>query len=205
MLRAAIIIFTLIMLLFGPPAMHDFYSGKLAFAQTASPPVTPTQSEKLRNMDILMGEHTVLLTHILTARYARAPHYQPGREALDRNTRELGIVIGDFYGQNAGSQFATIWNRHIDSFIRYTDAKRNNDQSVQAQSIRELQSFTESAARLLSRGNEEMYAIAQNYFSQHVLGQKRIIDAYQERNYDVMYDEMAKEYRHASLMTIKLQ
>lgn len=203
--RAVVIIMTLALLLFAPPALHDLQTGRLAFAQTPSLSVTPTQSEKYKQMDILMGEHSVLLANLLTSRYSRQPNVQAGREALNANTRELAAFIREFYGNTAGDQFTAVWNRHIDSFVRYTDAVRSNDEERQTQALRELQSFTEDVARLLSRRNEDMFAIAQNYFSQHVLDQKSLIDAFDERDYERMYREMHDSYRHATSMTRQLQ
>lgn len=160
---------------------------------------------ELKQMDLLMGEHTMLASQALMARYSNLPSFQGTKKALDKNTDELSVNITDFYSEQTGDQFKTLWNRYNNLFIAYTDARRRNDGNRQARAISDLQEFTEDISSLLSRGNSDMFRISQNYFAEHILNEKSIIDAYASRDYDTTFTLMHEAYLHAATMTEQLQ
>lgn len=206
MLKLVSIILSFVILLVTPIVIAPQVNPEPVSAQTnTTPSISPTPEEKLKSLNMLMGEHALIGGQLLIARYEGRPDYDEALEAVNENSQAITLLIGDFYGEEAEERFTAIWNRHINAFVNYADAKKNNDRNREAAAIRELQRFTEDLATLLARGNKSLFGTAQNYLAQHILGEKRILDTYVEENYSEMYKAMHESYQHATMMTDKLR
>lgn len=187
-----------------PIILHAPLFSQMALAQTGtiSPTVTPTQDQKLQQLDVTMGEHTLLNGQLMIARYAQRADYNAAKKAVDNNTTLLAAQIGDFYNTDTKNQFVTLWNRHINDLLQYADARRNNDTAKANDSMKNLQSFTGDMAALLAQNNKgATFNTANNFLSQHILDEKAILDAYINKDYDKMYTAMHDAYQHATSMT----
>lgn len=200
MLRAIIFILALVTLLLGPMLISRPTSADLVFAQE-SPTVTPTEQDKLKKFNVLIGEHVFLTGQMMIARYENRADFDEALEAVGDNTKEIAGIIGDFYPSPTEDEFITIWNRHINSYILYADSKKENDRNKESQAINNLQIFTRDCANLLSRGNNGLFATTQNYLSQHVLFSKKLLDSYIEEDFTAMYKTMHESYTHGAMMT----
>jgi hypothetical protein len=179
------------------PALESVFA-----QQTSSPTPTPTQQQKIEQMDILMGEHALVGGELMIARYSRRPDYNEAKKAVDNNSQLIAAQIDDFYNTGAKNQFLTLWNRHIDDLLTYSDARRSNDTAKANNAIKDLQGFTSDMANLLSSGNSKTdFKTAQNYLAQHVMDEKGILDAYADHDYAKMYETMHEAYIHATSIT----
>lgn len=174
------------------------------FAQQATTPSpTPTQVQQMEKMDMLMGEHALVGGELMIARYSQRPDYNAAKKAVDNNSQLIADQMVTSYNNLTGkNQFLTLWNRHINDLLQYADARRNNDTNKANNAIKDLQGFTDDIANLLSSGNSSIpYKIAQNYFAQHIMDEKGILDAYVDHDYTKMYTTMHTAYEHATSMS----
>lgn len=192
-----------------PATFGPHIAAQQAFAQKVSPSATPTLTpsgkvEKLHQMDILMGEHAALAAQMIIARYDKRADYSAAKKAVDNNSKLRAQGVESFYGQEARQQFETIWNRHINAFLLYADAKKSGDKTKETEAISQLQSFTEDVTNLLvgSQDRTLFYESAQDYFTQHIQVEKAILDAYAAKNYTQMYSRMHQAYMHATSLSL---
>lgn len=176
------------------------------FAQQQSPIPTQTQDQKIKQMDILMGENALTGALLMISRYDKKPDYDAVKNAVDTNTQLLASQIDDAYGSDAKGKFLSIWNSHINAFLTYTDGRRANDNAKMNNALKSLQKFTDDISSLISQNqNEVAFNDAQSYFSQHVLDEKAVIDSYADKNYTRMYTSMHEAYSHATSMSAMLK
>lgn len=176
------------------------------FAQQQTPIPTPTQDQKLKQMDILMGEHALTGGLLMMSRYDKKPDYSAAKAAVDTNTQLLASQIDDAYGTDAKSKFLGIWNNHINALLTYVDGRRANDNGKMNNALKSLQQFTTDISTFISQNQKEVaFNDAQSYFAQHVLDEKAIIDSYADKNYTRMYSSMHDAYSHATSISAMLK
>lgn len=96
----------------------------------------------------LLQEHVYLAGYTVDAAYSFGPEsgeFELAAEALDTNSVALADVIGDAAGDDNRAAFLSLWRDHIGFFVDYAVATAENDEQGQANAIRDLEGYTESA------------------------------------------------------------
>ena len=96
----------------------------------------------------LLQEHVYLAGYTVDAAYSFGPEsgeFELAAEALDTNSVALADVIGDAAGDDNRDAFLSLWRDHIGFFVDYAVATAENDKQGQADAIRDLDGYTESA------------------------------------------------------------
>ena len=96
----------------------------------------------------LLQEHVYLAGYTVDAAYSFGPEsgeFELAAEALDTNSVALADVIGDAAGDDNRDAFLSLWRDHISFFVDYAVATAENGEQGQADAIRDLDGYTESA------------------------------------------------------------
>jgi len=116
----------------------------------------------------LLQEHVYLAGYAVDAAYSFGPdsgEFDLASDALDTNSVELADVIGEAAGSDNRDAFLSLWRDHIGFFVDYAAATAGDDEQGQAQAIRDLDGYTDSAGGFfedISGGELPADAVADN-------------------------------------------
>ncbi len=137
-----------------------------------------------------LGEHVALAIYTLRAGATDSPDFKAAAAALDGNTRDLSADVGSLFGEQAGSQFMTLWADHIDQLVAYTagvagrdDGKRTAARGALRDVERRLAAFLDAAGG----GRIGSPALAQALFA-HDDTLMRQVDAFAAKDYQQAND-----------------
>jgi hypothetical protein len=142
-------------------------------------------------LERLLGHHAVLMIRLMRGPIDNEPTFvAAARQALDRNTAELVLALGQAYGTTAGSEFRHMWLQHIAALQQYCQAVASRDAEGRRQALITLQAYSARYGDLIARvthGRLTSAAVA-NGVAQHVRHMVRATDAYGEGNYQRAFE-----------------
>ncbi|XKE94408.1 hypothetical protein LG326_14725 [Metaplanococcus flavidus] len=105
----------------------------------------------------IAAEHFALAQLSMTKGYNGAADFDFADWAQDQNTEEFSAAIASFYGEDAATQFATLWNNEhisVQSDLAAAQAGGNEEEIQQAQTAL-IETFASELAAFLSTATEE--------------------------------------------------
>ena len=180
---------------------HTYALGQ-ALASTLLPPdqaaVLNEPQWRLRSeLGRQLGEHVALAIGTLRAGATNSPDFNAAAAALNANTSDLTASVGSLFGQQAGTQFMTLWADHVDQLVAYTagvaagdGAKRETAQTALRDGEQRLAAFLDTAAG--SRLGSAPLAQALQTYDDMLVGQ---VDAFTAKDYPRANDLSYRAYQ----------
>ncbi|MCL5784409.1 MAG: hypothetical protein M1142_03590 [Patescibacteria group bacterium] len=82
--------------------------------------------------------------------------FKASTHTLDNNSVAMANLMGSLYGTDTSNKFLEVWRKHIDSYMNYTLAIKNNDGSERSRAMSDLSNQAEQLASLLSAVNPDI-------------------------------------------------
>lgn len=131
--------------------------------------------------------------------------FKASTRALDKNSVEIAEMVGIIYGSDVRDQFLDVWRKHIDFYINYTVATRNNDRTGKDKAMSDLGSNTTQIADLLGRANPNLQKNTIKQLAvEHAERMLVIIDAYSAGERRGSYDVQNDAYDHIGRLADEL-
>ena len=161
-------------------------------------PVTANAAINLRvSLDNLLAQHAVLAIEAMEAGYDNAPDYHDWVNLLNQNTDALSNAIASIYGAQAGQEFKSMWNAHIQDFVNYVVATVKDDPAGQQAALNALQQYEVNFAKFLASANPYLNEQAvQDGLRQHVQELLTAFTDYVNKDYTDMAQELVQAYNH---------
>jgi hypothetical protein len=148
-------------------------------------------------LDRLLGEHAFLSAEAMRAGVAGEPYFDAAKDALDANSADLTGLVKAAYGAAASTQFADMWRKHIEAYLRYIDATRTKDEAAKAKAVDEISLYARQLGEFLAAANPHLdgTATAQLFreHAQHLIDQ---VEAFGKGDYDATYATVRTGYAH---------
>lgn len=113
----------------------------------------------------LLGEHAHLLMAAMRSAASADPDFDALEAGLNANTEAIRQAVASVYGDDAGTAFRPIWQRHVDASIAFARASKASDQAAADAAMSEMATyrtefvaFLKSANRKIS-GDAEIHAL----------------------------------------------
>lgn len=167
-------------------------------ASTPAAEATSGPAANLRiTLDNLLGAHAVLAQLAMQAGYSGAPDYNALVTQLNQNTAALAAAIGSIYGSAAGSEFQTMWQGHINDFVNYVVATKNNDPAGQQAALNALEQYKTQFAKFLSGADPYINdTVLANSLQVHVNQLIATFQAYVKGDYTAEASDFVTAYDH---------
>jgi hypothetical protein len=123
----------------------------------------------------LLGEHAFLLMTAMRATAEGTPDAEALFAGLDANTQGLKEAITAVYGDDAGTAFQPIWQRHIDAATEWATATKAGDTTAATAALGQLSIFRSQFGEFLTAANPKISADAEIHAVQLHLDQLRAI------------------------------
>jgi len=144
----------------------------------------------------LLGEHALLAAVATTKGLGGAADFGAAGAALDKNSADLGDVIGSVYGDAAKNEFLKQWRDHIRMFVDYTTATAKKDTAARDTAAKELDGYTVNFGKFLGTAVGLPPAAVTSGLKMHVAQLAGAIDAAAAGKYDKAYADVRAAYKH---------
>jgi hypothetical protein len=160
----------------------------------SAPAATDRPATGLRvSLGAALGEHAYLLMEAMRAAATSSPDAGAVGTRLDVNTDAIAAAIASVYGDAAGTEFRSIWQRHIDAARAYGDAVRTQDTGARDAAIAALDAFKSDLDAFLRKANPKLDADDEAHAVALHLQQLR---AYADGDYAEAYRVAREAYAH---------
>jgi hypothetical protein len=147
-------------------------------------------------LDRLLGEHTFLAVELMRAGFAGGAEAAAARAAVDDNSADLTEAVTSVYGDGAGTQFASLWDEHVDAYATYIKALADGDDAAADAARSTLEAYGAQFGAFLASANPNLTAGGVEELldghTQHLLAQA---DAYAAGDYSEAY-QIGREAHH---------
>jgi len=126
-------------------------------------------------LNALLEEHTVLAVTMLKGIYTGEDTSRL-QQLMNTNQSQLAVLVQKAYGNKAASSFNTLWSAHMQEYMNYTSAKRNNDTAGMNNARKNLQTISDKLGTLLQMQDLSANTIS-TLMMQHVDGTLSFVDA----------------------------
>ncbi|MGK7377454.1 copper amine oxidase [Planococcus sp. 1R117A] len=106
------------------------------------------------DLNLLLGEHFAVAGTVMHKRFQDAPDFEASLAALNANTGKVAAAITSIYGEEAGNQFAALWNSHNEYYLQYVDAVKNNNAEEKEAAVANLGQFRDEFSQFMSTATE---------------------------------------------------
>lgn len=167
--------------------------------QSASEESIYSDSSDLRKaLNIALAEHVALTTETMRASYDNHESSTALVDELDKNSRDIANIVGDFYGEDTETAFLKMWQDHITFFINYTVSAKNDDKEGKDQALSDLEDYSQEAAEFLASLNSSLTTeTTKPLLSKHRDLIIATIDDYAEESYPESFDKESQAYGQA--------
>jgi hypothetical protein len=162
--------------------------------------------------ELLTGLNAGLREHVFLASAAtgaalggRSDEFADAKAALDANSDAVTGVIAGVYGDEAGKQFAPLWEKHIDFLVDYTNAVAAKEQAKADEAMRSLLAYTEEFGAFINAASPKLTkdAVAE-LIKTHVFTLKDVIDAQAAKNFTKAYTNDRTAADHMAMIATGL-
>jgi hypothetical protein len=181
----------------GPPASGSRLSSP---SQAASADVDSKAADLRARLDLLLGEHVIVIAKdSLAATANRADEYAGYATLLTINGNDLGAVMNSAFGASAAAKFDQIWAMQTTYFVDYTVgiASHNADKSSGAASGL-VNGFVPAFAQFMNSMTSIPLDPITQLATEEVLEIKAIIDDQAALNNAKMFVDLHKAYAQAT-------
>jgi hypothetical protein len=148
-------------------------------------------------LDRLLGEHLVLAAEAMRAGQSDTAEFDAASRALSDNSADLASSIGAIYGEAAEEAFGSLWTEHIDAYLAYIEAIRDEDEVAQEEHRSVLEGYADEFGAFLAAANPHLEAgSVSDLIQHHTLALLDQVDAYAEGDYERAYATVREAYAH---------
>lgn len=187
-----------------PAPMHIGKHVQAVIVINPTPTVTVVQSNDTAiirqdargKLGTLFKIHATLAGLATVYQYDANPAFSAAQQLSDQNTNEILGQIEKIYGTSIKNQFALLWQQHMDLFLQYADALKNNDSMRKGQIQNQLATLSNSMASLFSQSasSQDIQAVLQQHFNL----ERSVIEAHAGGNYSLQYAQMDQATEQAA-------
>lgn len=168
-------------------------------SMTAAAPNTATKAADLRSTLVRLGsEHMLLTNTAVDQTLDGSPAATASTAALIQNGKDIGAVIGKFYGKEAETTFDTVWQIHLEQFVAYAGASAKGDAVGKATALKNIdEKYTKPLAAYLAKSNPNLPEKTLNaVLGDHVTMTADMIDLHVAKKYTEEYAKLAESNKH---------
>lgn len=168
-------------------------------SSSMSTPTSATKAADLRSNLVTMGtEHMQLTDQAVDAALDGSPNAMAASDALNTNGTNLGAAVGSIYGADAQKTFDTVWQLHLDQFVKYAVADKSGDSAGKQAALDTIDSqYTKPLAQYLAKANPNLpEATLESSLRDHVMMTAGIIDDHVAGNYAKESTDLAAANMH---------
>ncbi len=159
----------------------------------SSAPTSATKAADLRANLVTLGvQHMTLTDQAVDAALDGNADAGALGTALNNNGKAIGAAIGSIYGSSAESTFDTVWQIHLDDFVKYAVADKQGDAAAKSAALSDIQTrYTVPLATFLAKANPNLpEATLQSALEMHVSMTALMIDDHVQGNYTAEANEL---------------
>jgi hypothetical protein len=158
----------------------------------------PVDSNLQLNLNNALIEHGVLASNHLQAIYD-GKDVAPTSNALNNNSEKIADLFVSAYGESIRSDFLSMWRDHINGYVDYTNALKNNDTAMQNQSRQNLANTATNIGNHLNKIDSNIPAQeVTDYMNGHIDTTLGVIESYSAKDQSRMVSEMTDATNQAS-------
>ncbi|MEJ0072599.1 MAG: hypothetical protein WDN27_00675 [Candidatus Saccharibacteria bacterium] len=153
---------------------------------TAVVPTSATKARDLRANLVTLGvEHMSLTDQAVDAALDGSPNAQAFDTALNTNGTDIGAAVGSIYGASAQKTFDTVWQLHLDDFVKYAVADKQGDRTAKAAALADIDAnYSKPLAQFLASANPNLPdSVLLSSLRDHVQMTAQMIDDHVQGNY----------------------
>jgi hypothetical protein len=162
-------------------------------------PSSATKAADLRASLVNLGVQHMSLTDQAVAAALDGSADAPALDtALNANGKAIGAAVGSVYGTSAQDTFDTVWQIHLDDFVKYAVADKGGDSAGMSDALKDIQTrYTVPLSQYLAKANPNLpEAALQSALEMHVTMTAQMIDDHVKANYTAEADELAMANTH---------
>jgi hypothetical protein len=110
----------------------------------------------------MLGEHAYLLMETMRAEAGAQGEAAAARATIDANSESLASAVASVYGEDAGSAFRELWDRHIVASAAFAEATAAGDTAGAEAARQELHAFQAAFDEFLAGANPQLDADAES-------------------------------------------
>jgi hypothetical protein len=163
-------------------------------------------SDLITSLNVGLREHVFLASAATGAALGgRADEFAAAKAALDANSEAITTVIAGIYGDQAGKQFAPLWEKHIGFLVDYTSAVGAKDQAKADQAMDNLLGYTEDFGAFINAASPKLGKdTVAGLIKTHVFTLKDEIDAQAAKNFTKAYTTERTAADHMAMIATGL-
>jgi hypothetical protein len=171
--------------------VHD--NKKSNSVSAASAPTSSTKAADLRATLVTLGiDHMTLTDQAVDAALDGNADATAFDTALNQNGTTIGAAVGSYYGSSAQKTFDTVWQIHLNDFVKYAVADKQGDSAAKTAALNDIQTnYTVPLAQYLAKANPNLpEATLQKALEMHVAMTALMIDDHVQGNYTAEANEL---------------
>jgi hypothetical protein len=160
---------------------------------TATVPSSATKAADLRANLVTLGvEHMTLTDQAVDAALDGNADATAIDNSLNANGKAIGAAVGSVYGTSAQNTFDTVWQIHLNDFVKYAVADKQGDAAGKTAALTDIQNnYTVPLAQYLAKANPNLpEATLQKALEMHVSMTALMIDDHVQGNYAAEANEL---------------
>jgi hypothetical protein len=112
--------------------------------------------------------------------------------SLNSNGQAIGAAVGSYYGAAAQKTVDTVWQIHLDDFVKYAVADKQGDAAAKTAALNDIQTrYTVPLAQYLAKANPNLpEATLQKGLEMHISMTALMIDDHVQGNYTAEATEL---------------
>jgi hypothetical protein len=157
-------------------------------------PTSATKAADLRATLVTLGvEHMTLTDQAVDAALDGNADAAATDAALNANGKDIGAAVGSIYGASAQTTFDTVWQIHLNDFVKYAVADKQGDAAGKTAALTDIQNnYTVPLAQYLAKANPNLpEATLQKALEMHVSMTALMIDDHVQGNYTAEANELS--------------
>jgi hypothetical protein len=169
----------------------------------ARPAATDSRAADLRTrLDDLLGEHLMLGAKATDAALGgRSDEFAAYGDLVNKNTTDLGDLVGSALGSDAQSRLGRVMSLHDVSLVDYTMGVARKDQALQTKAVQELMGqyvpqFADFVSATTGLAKDALTDLAKL----HVLQEKQIVDDQAKKDWTAAYGDVRAAFAHEQMI-----
>jgi hypothetical protein len=160
---------------------------------------TDSKATALNTDLVTLGiDHMTLTDQAIDAALDGSPDASALSTALNNNGMAIGAAVGSVYGASAQKTFDSVWQLHLNDFVKYAVADKSGDQAGKTAALNDINTnYTIPLAQYLAKANPNLpEATLQSSLSDHITMTAQMIDDHVQGNYTAEATELNMANTH---------
>jgi hypothetical protein len=170
--------------------VHDNKNNNVA---AAANPSASTKAADFRTTLVTLGiDHMTLTDQAVDAALDGNADATAFDTALNNNGKAIGAAVGSIYGTAAQNTVDTVWQIHLDDFVKYAVADKEGNSAAMSAALSDIQTkYTVPLAQYIAKANPNLPESAlQKGLEMHISMTALMIDDHVKGNYTAEANEL---------------